>query len=104
MHARYPMVAALLGLAGPVLAASCVAPVDSPPDEGAGGANMTPNEEPVGEAAQEIAVCECSIQSDFCSWTVGGHCVVGFTSCTKTPLRGCGFLGAYACIGWCVRP
>jgi hypothetical protein len=103
MHARYPIVVALLGLVGPVLAASCVAPMDSSSDEGAGGANMTPNDEPVGEAAQEIAVCECSIQSDFCSWTVGGKCVVGFNACSKTVKYGCGFAGAYPCVGWCVR-
>ncbi len=103
MHARHPVVAALVGLVGLVLAASCVTPVDSSPDEGAWGANMTPNEEQAGEVEQALSVCECSTASDFCPWTVGGKCVVGFTSCTKTPLRGCGFLGAYACVGWCVR-
>lgn len=104
MLTRHLAVVAALALVGPVLAASCVAPIESS-SEGAGGANMTPAErEPTTEIAEDLKYCECSTQSDFCPLTVGGHCVAGFNSCTKSPLRGCGFLGAYQCVGWCVRP
>lgn len=101
MHARH-LIAALSLLASlAVIAPSCAAPVD--PDDGAGGANMSPMPEPIGEAQDALQVCECSVDSDWCPWTVGGKCVVGFNDCTKTPLRGCGSGGFYACTGWCVR-
>lgn len=105
MHVQHVAAAALLVLFGPIVAAACVAPVDSIPGESAGGANTTPAPpESVGEVEQAFAVCECSTQSDWCPWTVGGKCVAGFNSCTKTPLAGCGTGGFYACTGWCVRP
>ena len=102
MHAHLAA-AALLGVCA-ALTPACFGTVDSTsPEADEPDVNMTPAQEPIGEAAQNLSICECSIKSDFCPWTVGGKCVVGFNSCTKTPLRGCGFLGAYACVGWCVR-
>jgi hypothetical protein len=93
----------VVGLA--ILGPACMGTVDSASEETAEPVeNMTPNEEPVGEAAQGLAVCECSTASDFCSWTVGGKCVAGFTKCTPTPKWGCGAGGLYPCTGWCVRP
>ena len=104
MHTRYLAAAALLLGSIAVLAPSCAAPVESP-DDGAGGALMSPMPaEPIGEAQDALQICECSVDSDWCPWTVGGRCVIGFNSCTKTPLRGCGLGGLYACTGWCVRP
>ncbi len=105
MHARYFIVGALALGSVAVFAPACAATVESSDtDTGAGGANMTPNApEDTGETAEAITYCECSVKSDFCPLTVGGHCVAGFNSCIKSPSRGCGFLGAYPCVGWCVR-
>jgi hypothetical protein len=100
MHARYLVATGLVLGSLAVLASACYGVVE-PPDE-PGGASAT-TAEPTAEAAQEFAVCECSVKSDFCSLTVGGKCVVGFNSCTKTPSAGCGFGGFYPCVGWCVR-
>lgn len=86
------------------LAPACIATVDSTSSEiNEPNTNMTPAQEPVGEAAQDLLICECSINSDYCPWTVGGKCVANFNACTRTPARGCGFAGLYPCVGWCVR-
>jgi hypothetical protein len=104
MHARHGIVTAPLALVTAVLVASCVGRVDSTtPDDGAGGANMTPASEPVGEVAEGLGFCGCATASDYCWLTVGGTCIANFNNCTKTPVRGCGLGLLSPCNGECVR-
>lgn len=104
MLAHNLAVIALLAIGAAALAPACAATVDSAPAEAdETGANMTPAEEDTRQAAQDLAICECSVESDFCAVTLGGRCVANFNSCTKPGPRGCGFAGLYPCVGWCVR-
>jgi hypothetical protein len=101
LHTRHLAAITLLVAAASALAPACVATVDSPPTDepGGPGANMTPAE-PVGDAQQALQFCECSTESDWCIYR-GKRCVVGTIPCTKVS-SGCGTLGHYSCIGWCL--
>jgi hypothetical protein len=104
MHTRHLASTTLLLGSFAILAPACIGTVDSPTDEGAGGANMTPAEpEPIGEARAAIGFCGCSTKSDYCWLTVGGVCTENFNNCIKTVKNGCGLGMVSPCNGECVR-
>lgn len=87
-----------------ILGSACIGTAESALGEAAEPmVNMTPNEEPVGEAAQEIGFCGCSTESDWCYLWGGGKCVANFNKCIKVA-HGCGVVGTSPCNGECVRP